>query len=78
MFDYVVDWKEKVEEINNDPIYIDGKFKKVSWHNPDRLTAYDVPPFEETLLIDSDYPIQNDVLNLYGAVIAHVNEHTYL
>ena len=41
----IVDWKEKVEEINNDPIYIDGKFKKVSWHNPDRLTAYDVPSF---------------------------------
>ena len=65
MFDVIVDWKEKVEEINNDPMYIDGKFKKVSWHNPDRLTAYDVP-LDETLLIDSDYLIQNDVLTSMG------------
>ena len=63
LFDHVIDWKDKVEEINTRPMYIDGKFKKVSWHNLDRLTAYDVSPFDETILIDSDYLIQNDVLN---------------
>ena len=78
LFDYVVDWKEKVEEINTRPIYIDGKFKKVSWHNLDRLTAYDVSPFEETLLIDSDYLIQNDVLNsIWGSNASMLmNTHT--
>jgi len=63
LFDHVIDWKQKVEEINIRPIYTEGKFKKVSWHNLDRLTAYDVSPFDETLLIDSDYLIQNSVLN---------------
>ena len=63
LFDHVIDWKEKVEEINIRPMYIDGKFKPVSWHNLDRLTAYDVSPFDETILIDSDYLIQNQVLD---------------
>ncbi len=63
LFDHVIDWKEQAEEINKRPMYKDGKFTIVNWHNLDRLTAYDVSPFEETILIDSDYLIQNSVLN---------------
>ena len=63
LFDVIIDWKAKVEEINLRPMYVDGKFTPVQWHNLDRLTAYDLSPFDETILIDSDYLIQNDVLN---------------
>ena len=63
LFDKVIDWKAKVEEINLRPMYVDGKFKPVTWHNLDRLTAYELSPWDETLLIDSDYLIQNSVLN---------------
>ena len=63
-FDYVVDWKSSVEHtINKRPFYFDGKAKLINWHNLDRLTAYELSPFEETILIDSDYLIQNNVLN---------------
>lgn len=64
IFDYVIDWKSGVEQvINKRPIYIDGKATIINWHNLDRLTAYELSPFEETLLIDSDYLIHNNVLN---------------
>jgi hypothetical protein len=64
VFDYVIDWKSGVEHtINKRPFYINGEAKIITWHNLDRLTAYELSPFEETLLIDSDYLIQNDVLS---------------
>tara|TARA_R110002074_G_scaffold35457_3_gene96773 strand:- start:19427 stop:20263 length:837 start_codon:yes stop_codon:yes gene_type:complete len=78
MFDVVIDWKAKVEEINLRPMYVDGKFKPVQWHNLDRLTAYELSPFDETILIDTDYLIQNDVLNTVWGNIEPMlmNTHT--
>jgi len=40
-----------------------------TWHNELRSQVYDFTPFDETILIDSDYIIQNDVLNsCWGSV----------
>ena len=61
IFDHIVDYKSTAEA-NIRPFYIDGKPKKIQWHNIDRLLAYDLSPFDETLLLDTDYIIQNDVL----------------
>ena len=61
IFDHVVDYKSTAEA-NIRPFYIDGKPKQIQWHNLDRLLAYDLSPFDETILIDTDYLIQNDVL----------------
>jgi len=61
IFDHVVDYKSTAEA-NVRPFYIDGKPKQIQWHNLDRLLAYDLSPFDETILIDTDYLIQNDVL----------------
>lgn len=42
--------------------------KMLPWHNGTRPSAYQHSPFDETLLIDADYLIQNDRLNLvWGA-----------
>lgn len=35
----------------------------VSWHNTDRMTAYELSPYDETLLLDADYLILSDNLN---------------
>ena len=35
----------------------------VSWHNTDRMSVYDLSPYDETLLLDVDYLIQSDNLN---------------
>jgi len=61
IFDHVIDYKSTAEA-NVRPFYIDGKPKQIQWHNVDRLMAYDLSPFDETILLDSDYIIQNDVL----------------
>lgn len=62
VFDIVVDYKATVEA-NVRPFYIDGKPKRLQWHNINRLLAYDLSPFDETLLLDTDYLVQNSVLN---------------
>ena len=61
-FDIVIDYKATVKA-NVRPFYIDGKPKVLQWHNIDRLLAYDLSPFDETLVLDTDYLIQNNVLN---------------
>lgn len=62
VFDHVIDYKSTAEA-NVRPFYIDGKPIIMTWHNLNRLLAYDLSPFDETILIDSDYLIQNDVLS---------------
>ena len=54
---------------NKRAVYIDNKPEKITWYNLDRLLAYDLSPYDETILIDSDYLIQNSVLsNVWGSV----------
>lgn len=49
----------------------------VEWNNIGRFNAYDISPFEETILIDSDYFVQNDNLaNYFGSTydfVCHSN-----
>lgn len=48
--------------------YHDGEIETVSWHNTDRMTAYDRSPYDETILLDADYLILSDNLNnLWGS-----------
>ena len=56
-------------EENHRAVYIDNKAEKTIWYNLDRLLAYDLSPYDETLLIDGDYLIQNGRLNeIWGNV----------
>jgi hypothetical protein len=34
-----------------------------SWHNHDRCMAYDLSPYDRTLLIDADYVVNSDILD---------------
>lgn len=42
---------------------LEGKDVEIKWRNSLRPEAYDLSPFEETILIDTDYLIQNNRLN---------------
>lgn len=44
--------------------YKDGVYKeyKLEWKNTSRNIAYDLTPYDETLLMDTDYILANDVL----------------
>ena len=60
---------EDVDVVNGRGMYVEGKRKNVTWYNLDRLIAYDLSPYDETILIDSDYLIQNSVLsNVWGSI----------
>jgi len=54
---------DNVEVVNGRGVIINGKREQITWYNLDRLLAYDLSPYDETILIDSDYLIQNSVLN---------------
>ena len=43
----------------------DGSIQKVPWYNSDRPLAFDISPFEQTLLIDVDYLTFNNQLKSY-------------
>ena len=60
-FDQVIDYKATAES-NVRPYYFNGQAKIIEWHNLDRILAYDLSPYDETILIDADYLIQNNVL----------------
>lgn len=42
--------------------YFEDFDQVVDWHNTDRVTAYDVSPYEETLLLDADYVVNSNTL----------------
>ena len=46
-------------DANKRAVYVNNKAEKITWYNLDRLLAYDLSPYDETILIDSDYLIQN-------------------
>jgi len=47
--------------------YPDGELEGTEWNNIGRYSAYDLSPYDETLLIDSDYIVQSDTLaNYFG------------
>lgn len=46
----------------------DGSVETVQWHNSDRPLAFDISPFEETLLIDVDYlTFNNSLAGVFGS-----------
>lgn len=65
VFDVVKILPEKEQQFENKRSYRDTRYYTVnaSFKNEDRSTAYDLSPFDETLLLDSDYLICSDTLN---------------
>jgi hypothetical protein len=60
---------DDVEIVNGRGVYVKGKRQDITWYNLNRLLAYDLSPYDETILIDGDYLIQNSVLNaVWGSV----------
>lgn len=60
---------DKIIEITQDnesqeKLFYDGSLssKKIQWKNLTRFQIYDLTPYEETLVIDSDYIISSDIL----------------
>jgi len=45
--------------------YPNGELENTEWNNIGRFNAYELSPYDETLLIDSDYIIQTDNLKNY-------------
>ena len=61
-FDKVITLEYTAED--NQRYYFDGALSKkaASFKNNDRSTVYDLTPYDETLLMDTDYIISNDLL----------------
>lgn len=54
----------------------------VSWHNQDRADAFDITPYEHTLLIDADYVVASDklkcIMDYQGNLLCHRWAHDIL
>lgn len=61
LFDQIID---VYKEDNNRRILFDGEYsqKTVQWQNSTRVDAYDLSPYNQTLLIDTDFVINNSLL----------------
>lgn len=47
--------------------YPENKLEKTEWNNIGRFSAYDLSPYDETILLDSDYIVQSNTLaNYFG------------
>lgn len=70
-FDYVIN----VASQTGGTRYFDDYAESVSWHNAGRTDAYALTPFDQTLVLDSDYVVCGDtlkqVLNAPQDFIAH-------
>jgi polyphosphate kinase len=42
--------------------WFDDYQSHVEWHNQSRVTAYDISPWDRTLLLDADYVVASDQL----------------
>lgn len=50
--------------------------KELAWRNRSRATAYTLSPFDETVVIDADYLIQDDTLDrVWGSSEFRINRH---
>lgn len=61
IFDKIIDF---YQEDNNRRILFDGEYsqKTVQWQNGTRINAYDLTPYDQTLLLDTDFIINNTLL----------------
>lgn len=62
-FDQIIDI---TTEATNHKLFYDGslEFKSLAWKNLSRFRAYDITPYDKTLVLDSDYILNSDILNL--------------
>jgi len=70
IFDYVIDGTVLPSRTNNRIIF-DGALsnKTVQWKNVGRDMAYDLTPYDETILLDTDYIFSNNLLDqCFGSV----------
>jgi hypothetical protein len=70
LFDNIIQ-PNNFPEIVNNRIIFDGALshKIVNWKNVGRDTIYDLTPYEETIVLDTDYIVSNDMLNnCFGSV----------
>lgn len=51
--------------------YFEDLDQRVAWHNANRADAYELSPWDRTLLLDADYVVNSDDL---AAVIKHANQ----
>lgn len=65
-----VDVFDKIIQVDNDKKYsykkyYDGIFakKQLEFKNSNRSSVYDLSPYDETLLLDTDFVVSNDILN---------------
>ena len=63
-FDKIIKLEYASEELNS-RYFFDGALSKktASFKNANRANAYDLSPYEETLLLDTDYVISNSLLS---------------
>lgn len=70
-FEHVILLEEKEAQFVNNRAYRDTKYYHVDaqFKNETRSSVYDLSPYDETLLVDCDYLICNNVLsNVWGSV----------
>jgi len=58
-----IDWNSDKENIK---VYKDTGYhqEKAEWHNTTRKSVYDLTPYDETVMIDTDYLIQSKCMDL--------------
>lgn len=62
-FDQIID---NYDNLSNKKQFYDGALtsKKLDWKNTNRSSVYELTPYNKTLVIDSDYIINSDVLKI--------------
>lgn len=63
VFDNIINIHEDAE--SNHRVMFDGAFgkKTINWKNGNRANVYDLSPYDETLVLDTDYIISNSLLS---------------
>ena len=70
IFDHIIDSKQQKFD-SNYRLMFDGALssKSVQWNNAGRDTAFSLSPYEETILLDTDYIFSNNILDkCFGSV----------
>lgn len=64
IFDKVIEINDKFDPKVQTKKFYDGSlsYKKQEWKNHSRVQAYDLTPYDKTLVLDSDYIINSNVL----------------
>ncbi len=63
--DLIINQKDRNFKYQNNRVYRDTTHtqKMLSFYNLDRADAYDITPYDQTILLDTDYVILSDTLN---------------